>query len=104
MEIYDSARSPILRSACHTSPTPPRLMYKVRGDGPGVHFNIGLSDAEKAEMDSISLQALMATHKSAFSSGSSLYRGVAWHKGKQKWHAQIKYGGKKKHLGFFLPE
>jgi hypothetical protein len=40
-------------------------MYKVRGDGPGVHFNIGLSDEEKADLDSISLEALMAKHKTS---------------------------------------
>jgi hypothetical protein len=57
-----------------------RVMYKIRGDGAEVHFNIGLSDIEKAELDSISLETLLATHKSAFSSGVSLYRGVDWDK------------------------
>jgi hypothetical protein len=104
MEIHYLARSPILRSACHTSHTLPRIIYKVRGDGPGVHFNIGLSDSEKEELDSLSLEALMATHKKAFSSGSSLYRGVNWDTEKQKWRACIKIGGKMKHLGYFLLE
>jgi hypothetical protein len=111
MEIHDwairpilrSAR-PILRSAFHTSLTLPRIMYKVRGDGPEVHFNIGLSDTEKAELDSISLEALMAKHKRAFSSDSSMYRGVTWDKIWRKWKARIQNGGKSKLLGAFLIE
>jgi hypothetical protein len=46
----------------------------------------------------------MATHKSAFSSGSSLYRGVFQHNDNQKWNAQICIGGKIKYLGTFLLE
>jgi hypothetical protein len=102
MKIHDSAAGPILRSSCHTSPTLHRIMFKIRGDGPGVHFNIGLSVKEKAELDSISLQALMAMYKSAFSSGSSLYRGVNWHKDTQKWVARIRQ--KQNYLGSFLVE
>jgi hypothetical protein len=104
MEILDSARSPILSSACHTFPTFLRIMYKVRGDGPGVHFNVGLSNTEKSELDLISLETLMATHKGAFSSGSSMYRGVSQVKVSQKWDARIKIAGKTKHLGTFLLE
>jgi hypothetical protein len=73
-------------------------MYKVRGDGPGIHFNVGLSDAEKAELDLISLKALLTAHKRAF---SSLYRGVCWTKNKQKWMAQIDLVNSKKILGVF---
>jgi hypothetical protein len=79
-------------------------MYKIRGGGPGVHFNVGLSETEKAELDSMSLEALLATHKKAFSSGSSLYRGVTWSKSRQKWKAAIKIDGKGKNLGGFLLE
>lgn len=28
-------------------------------------------------------------------------KGVAWHKGRQMWHAQIRLNGKRKHLGYF---
>jgi hypothetical protein len=56
------------------------------------------------ELDSISLEALMATHKKAFSSGSSSYRGVNWHKGQKKWVAGVKIGGKTKNLGSYLLE
>jgi hypothetical protein len=76
-------------------------MYKIRGGGPGVHFNIGLSQTEKAELDSISLEALLATHKRACASRSSLYRGVSWYKGCLKWTAQISIAGKRRHLGYF---
>jgi hypothetical protein len=100
--------SPVLRSACPTSPTLRRIMYKVKGDGPGVHFNIGLSDTEKAELDSITLEALIAMYKKefvrSFSYGASLYRGVAWRKDCQKWTASIKVDGKQKNLGVYLIE
>jgi hypothetical protein len=79
-------------------------MYKVRGDGPGVHFNVGLSDAEKTELSSISLEALLATRKGVFSSGVSLYRGVSWHKRKQNWLATISIRRKTKNLGCFSLE
>jgi hypothetical protein len=52
----------------------------------------------------MSLETLMATHKKAFSSVSSLYRGVSFYKSNQKWGAQICIGGKKEYLGSFLLE
>ena len=36
--------------------------------------------------------------------GSSKYRGVVWHKPRQKWIAQIRIGGKQKHLGRYKTE
>lgn len=36
--------------------------------------------------------------------GTSQYHGVSWHKGRRKWQAQIKVGGKPIHLGFFDTE
>lgn len=35
---------------------------------------------------------------------SSKYKGVSWHKAKQKWQAQIMANGKAHHLGFFENE
>lgn len=35
---------------------------------------------------------------------TSKYPGVSWHKRDKKWHAQIKIGGKVKHLGYFTDE
>jgi hypothetical protein len=77
------------------------MMYKIRGDGPGVHFNIGLSDADKVELDAISLETLLATHVSAFTSGASLYRGVCWKKREQKWQARISHCGIDMSLGHY---
>jgi hypothetical protein len=81
-----------------------RMMYKIWGGGPGVHFNVGLSDLERAELDYIILEELMATHKPQFSSGLSLYRWVSWQKNTEKWKASITYGGMQKSLGYFLLE
>jgi hypothetical protein len=80
------------------------MMYKIRGGGPGVHFNVGLSGADKAELDSISLEALMETHKKPFSTGSSLYRGVSWNNRDKRWIAQSQFRGMNRHLGCFLLE
>ena len=33
--------------------------------------------------------------------GPSLYKGVSWDRGKKKWRAQLKQGGKKSSLGYF---
>jgi len=36
--------------------------------------------------------------------GTSVFKGVCWHKGKGKWLAYIKPEGKQKHLGYFKSE
>lgn len=33
--------------------------------------------------------------------GSSKFKGVTWHNGKNRWHAQIWHNGKRTHLGYF---
>jgi hypothetical protein len=76
-------------------------MYKIQGSDPGVHYNVGLSQTERTELDSMSLKALVATHMQAHASGSSNYRGVSWNKRRQKWEAQIRIAGKPKGLGYF---
>jgi hypothetical protein len=98
MEIHDLARSQILRFTCQTPPTLIRIMYKLRGDGPEVHFNVGLSDAEKKELDLITLEAHLDKHKF---SGASLYRGVCWQKGSERWIARIISCGQCFNLGLF---
>lgn len=37
-------------------------------------------------------------------SGSSIYKGVSWHKSQNKWNAYIKANGRLNHLGSFLTE
>jgi hypothetical protein len=104
MENHDLARSPILLFTGHSSPTLLRIMYKVRGDGHWVHFNVGLSDAVKAELNVISLEDLLATHKAKFSPVTSMYQGVHWDHSRQKWRARICFDGKQRFLGSFLLE
>lgn len=36
--------------------------------------------------------------------GSSVYAGVSWHKANQKWRAQIRLNGKRRHRGYFDTE
>lgn len=35
---------------------------------------------------------------------TSVYPGVSWHKAKQKWHARIRIGEERRHLGYFKNE
>lgn len=42
-----------------------------------------------------------AMNRRKTSANSSGYKGVHWHKGHQKWCAQIKVNGKSIHLGYF---
>jgi hypothetical protein len=36
--------------------------------------------------------------------GTSRYKGVCWFKATKRWHAQIRTGGKRHHLGFYTEE
>ena len=43
-------------------------------------------------------------NRSKWSGCTSKYKGVYWNKRMQKWHAQIRFNKKRKHLGFFDSE
>ena len=46
----------------------------------------------------------MHNQKKRSTETSSRYKGVAWHKGTQKWQVLIQAGGKRRHLGLFSSE
>jgi hypothetical protein len=93
----------MLARAAHLHVTPRhRVLYVLHG--PGADANNALTPADKAALDGMSMEqvvaAIKATGGAAFSSGRSAYRGVSWHKGCGRWRAAIRLpGGKlKRHL------
>ena len=65
---------------------------------------VTLTAAERADLDGITLEQLLATWQAPFSRGKSAHRGVCWKKDTCKWAASITAGGKKKNLGVFSDE
>ncbi|KAK9821332.1 hypothetical protein WJX81_006277 [Elliptochloris bilobata] len=63
-----------------------------------------LTANERAELQGLSLEQLLAPWKAPFSRGSSAFRGVGWHKRVGKWTAQIRRNGKNMALGAFKTE
>jgi len=64
----------------------------------------------QARLDSLTLAQIEAKFREAgaagtvFSSGSSQHRGVGWHKGSEKWVAQLRVNGTNIFLGCFKEE
>lgn len=71
-----------------------RVLYKLHR--PDADTNGTLTPEVKAQLDGLSLDEVVAQIKAtggqAFSSGKSAYRGVYWHKKKQKWIVQMSRG------------
>lgn len=104
-----AARTRHLRRRPHTPRVPPiarRIIYKVKG--PDAPTNFPLSAQQRAELDAVSLEQLLAGFRAqgdTFARGSSAYRGVGWHKTSNAWRAQIgACGGKQITLGYFSSE
>ena len=68
------------------------MIFVLFGDGH--HRSNGLlSDARKAELAGVGIDALVAGYRTAtavFSRGSSAYRGVGWDKKSGKWRSEIR--------------
>lgn len=68
------------------------IIYKALG--PDTETNGTLTPALQAQLDGLSLEEVVAQVKStggsAFSTGSSAYRGVSWNKGTERWLTQFK--------------
>ena len=77
-----------------------RYLYKSGSTKP---LPVELSHAERAELDGLSLEQLLATHSAAFSTGKSAFRGVSQVKS-GKWKAEISLNGQRKCLGTFDTE
>jgi hypothetical protein len=71
-----------------------------------------LTDAETLVLDAVTLEELVASFRAqdrsyagaCFSSGASVFRGVSWEKGAQKWKASMTFKGKRISLGSFADE
>ena len=70
-------------------------------------MQIGLTAAEKQQLEGVSLPQLLAAFKAEsfeFSKGNSAYRGVCFVKRNRKYQAQIRHAGKLNTLGRFNNE
>ena len=70
-------------------------------------MQLGLTIEEKQQLEGVSLMQLLAAFRAEsfkFSTGSSAYRGVVFHKRKQKYGAAIKVASKRIHIGYFTEE
>ncbi|CAI5478646.1 unnamed protein product [Closterium sp. Yama58-4] len=84
-----------------------RAAYKLTG--PEAQLNLGLTDAQKAELDAMSELQFQASivkenllHK--LGRGSSRFIGVGWEKSRQKWVASIWLGNRQMRVGAFSTE
>jgi hypothetical protein len=90
------------------SPHARRLIYKTRGPDAPTNFPLGAQ--QRAELDAATLVNLLAGFRAAgerFSSGTSAFRGVCWHKGNGKWLVRIRPpggGGKRELVGSYEDE
>lgn len=105
--VHNTATWPLHNHWTSESLRPPacRLIYKVKG--PDAPTNFPLSMQQRAELDAMSLEQLLAGFRSAgekFSSGSSVYRGVSWNKKMSQWRARVILGGKEHNFGSFDDE
>jgi hypothetical protein len=97
-----TSTAPLLRLSPSAHPCVlPRLRYKVHG--PGAKLNFGLSEAQRAELDALTLEQLLQRYRAIGASRrgrqtraevQSQYRGVSWRKGKRKWQALLSFNGK----------
>ena len=91
---------------CPTAAVAHRVAFKLRGEA--AELALPMPEAERRRLDGMSLEAVVGEIRAAvgrpFSSGRSAYRGVSWHKQRNKWNAQIMVQGKKQSLGFFDDE
>ncbi|EFJ49125.1 hypothetical protein VOLCADRAFT_89954 [Volvox carteri f. nagariensis] len=82
------------------------MAYKLFGTAAVLNYD--LPAERRAELDAMSMEDLMASFRAQgerFARGRSQFRGVSWHKGSAKWHANIWTGdGKQKCLGYFSSE
>ena len=62
-----------------------------------------LTDAEKVELNAMSMEQLLEAGR-VFSRGTSCYRGVSWDKKAGRWRARIRLGTHNKELGKFNSE
>lgn len=70
-------------------------------------MQLGLTTEEKQQLEGVSLMELLAAFGAEFfkfSKGHSAYRGVGFHKSKQKFRAQISIASKNVNLGYFNKE
>eukprot|EP00884_Botryococcus_braunii_P009246 jgi/Botrbrau1/18322/Bobra.0179s0050.1 len=64
-----------------------------------------LTDEDRAELETMSLQELLEKYKKAKKERiSSKYDGVSWHKRTKKWQAEITINGTRKYLGLHETE
>lgn len=70
-------------------------------------MQVGLTAEEKQQLEDFTLDQLLATFRAEsfkVSSGSSAYRGVSFHKGRQKFQVRISIKSKQITLGYFETE
>jgi hypothetical protein len=84
----------------------PRLRYKVHG--PGAKLNLGLSGAQRAELDTLTVEQLLQRYREAGGGKraevQSQYKGVCWDKDRKKWRAAVHADGKRHNVGYFSEE
>jgi len=67
------------------------------------HINHNGLDNRKSNLR-VCTDAENGRNKQRQKGGTSIYKGVCWHKAKKKWVAQIKFEGKNMHIGYFTDD
>lgn len=123
--VIDAADVPLVDGFNWCARVVPNTVYAVRTDRLGAKprevslHRVLMGDPDGLEVDHRDRNGLncrrqnlrAATHaqnamnRAVQSNNTSGFKGVSWHKAKGKWRAEIKVGGKKRHLGsFHAPE
>ena len=108
-EYPNSSRWYAQRNAKHTDAVNGRKIVYMHQAIMGVKNNLEIDHINGDGLDNRRANLRFCSHSENMANqrktrGSSIYKGVSWHKAARKWSAKIKQSGHKMHIGYFDAE